>query len=103
VCVCIYVHMSILLSTQGKMIQWIIENNLADLLEYTPGLKTLHVTLAFSIDFGGLARTPPTLARPCPPDMLTLTLPGQLSAIWTYDPRIKRALPCSPKGYQACC
>jgi hypothetical protein len=36
--------MSILLSiAQEKMDQWIAENNLAHLLEYTPGLKTLNV------------------------------------------------------------
>ncbi len=70
-CVCIYVHMSILLSTaQGKKNQWVIENNLAHLLEYTPGLKTLHVPLrsvSFRLmDCGGLARNPPPITRPCP-------------------------------------
>ena len=36
--------MSILLSiAQEKMDQWIPENNLAHLLEYTPGLKTLNL------------------------------------------------------------
>jgi hypothetical protein len=70
--VCVYVFtciMSILLSTaQGKENQWVIENNLAHLLEYTPGLKTLHVPLR-SVSFrlmncGGLARNPPDLAWP---------------------------------------
>jgi hypothetical protein len=46
-CVCIYVRMSILLSiAQEKMDQadqWIAENNLAHLLEYTTGLKTLNL------------------------------------------------------------
>jgi hypothetical protein len=43
-CVCTYVRMSILLSiAQGKKDQWRVENNLAHLLEYTPGLKTLNL------------------------------------------------------------
>jgi hypothetical protein len=43
-CVCIYVRMSILLSiAQEKKDQWIAENKLAHLLEYTPGLKTLNL------------------------------------------------------------
>ena len=59
-CVCIYVRMSILLSiAQGERErdQWITENNLAHLLEYTPGLKTLNVVASrgrsqFSYSYG---------------------------------------------------
>jgi hypothetical protein len=39
----IYVHTSILSIAQEKMNQWFAENNLAHLLEHTPGLKTLNV------------------------------------------------------------
>jgi hypothetical protein len=96
VCVCVYVHKH-LSTAQGKRDQWIIENNLAHLLEYTPGLKILHVPFALFDSFFGLARTPPPIARPCPRAMLTLTLPGpaELSAIW--NPRIK-PYPAHPKG-----
>jgi hypothetical protein len=71
-CVCMYLRVCpfFLSTAQGKENQWVIENNLAHLLEYTPTLKTLHVPLrsvSFRLmDCGGLACTPPPLARPCP-------------------------------------
>jgi hypothetical protein len=71
-CVCMYLRVCpfFLSTAQGKENQWVIENNLAHLLEYTPTLKTLHVPLrsvSFRLmDCGGLACTPPPIARPCP-------------------------------------
>ena len=45
--------MSLLLSiTQEEKNHWYAENNLAHLLEHTPGLKTLHV-VANDADSGG--------------------------------------------------
>jgi hypothetical protein len=70
VCACVYVRMSILWSiAQEKRNQWVIDNNLAHLLEYTPRLKILHVPWSIWTE-SGLASTPPPIARPSPRAML---------------------------------
>ena len=64
-CVGIYVHTSILSIAQEKMNQWFAENNLAHLLEHTPGLKMLNVVLdreKFKPGFG-LTHTHPCVLK----------------------------------------
>jgi hypothetical protein len=101
VCVSIYVNMSILLSIaqygqRGKD-QWVAENNLAHLLEHTPGLKNLNVVANEFEGIGyrcqvcfGLTHT-----HPC---MLKLQLGCNLCDVRTQKQMIRSwivRMPCS--------
>ena len=72
--------------------QWETENNLAHLLEYTPGLRKLHVPSAMNLRCDAARRRPQPvhlalIGLALPPCHAPLTLHGQLSAIWTDDTR----------------